>query len=279
MLLNDGMQPAAVVAGLDEMIRRLQWATTTSNQWSEARNSYLVVLEALDPSLRTWFEDDDGAGAGLYSDHHKMIREMSGYTARPDPLIQGEIDRQVRVLESLKRSLQALEHLRARHGQPVVIDTNVLMHFQRPDKVTWAEVVGSGQVRIILPILVIDELDNKKYTGSDRMSNRANQALAVLRGYRKDLGPGRAATLPDGTTLEIFLDEPGHQRLANYDEELRTRCMLLQRSLERKVTLVTGDFGAELRAEAHGLEPVTMPEKFSKDAERRQMGADDDTSQ
>jgi hypothetical protein len=35
-----------------------------------------------------------------------------------------------------------------------------------------------------------------------------------------DLRPGTAATLPDGTTLEVFLDEPGHVRMANPDEEL-----------------------------------------------------------
>ena len=35
-----------------------------------------------------------------------------------------------------------------------------------------------------------------------------------------DLRPGSAATLPDGTTLEVFLDEPGHLRMANPDEEL-----------------------------------------------------------
>jgi len=66
-----------------------------------------------------------------------------------------------------------------------------------------------------LPICVIDELDNKKYTGSDRMSHRANQAIRVLREYSKDLRPGSVATLADGVTLEIFLDEPGHRRRAN----------------------------------------------------------------
>jgi predicted ribonuclease YlaK len=158
----------------------------------------------------------------------------------------------------------------------VVLDTNVLMHYTRPDKVTWAEILGAGQVRIILPICVIDELDNKKYTGSDKMSGRAQQALKALRDYKTDLGPGKAATLPDGTTLEIFLDEPGRQRKANPDEELRSRCMLLQRTLERPVRLVTADLGAELRAEAHGLESAAMPDKYSKDAKRRLMAGDDE---
>lgn len=42
-------------------------------------------------------------------------------------------------------------------------------------------------VRVILPICVIDELDNKKYTGSDRMSRRADLAIRALRLYSGDL--------------------------------------------------------------------------------------------
>jgi rRNA-processing protein FCF1 len=226
-------------------------------------------LRPLDPSLRSWFEDDDGAGVGLYGDHYKMIREMSDYAARPSPLIDAETGRQIRVLEALKSGIQKLVSLRARHGVLAVLDTNVLMHFLPLNKIKWADVVGpGGQVRIVLPICVIDELDNKKYTGSDKMGGRAQKALKVLRCYRVDLRPGNAATLPDGTTVEILLDEPGRARLANPDEELRSRCMLLQRMLERPVTLVTGDFGAEVRAEAYGLRSAEMPEKYAKDAQQ-----------
>jgi predicted ribonuclease YlaK len=125
------------------------------------------------------------------------------------------------------------------------------MHYQRPDEIPWAEVLGATAVRIILPICVIDELDNKKYTGSDRMSRRADLAIRALRQHSGDLRPGRAATWPDGTTLEVFLDEPGHVRKANPDEELLSRCMLLQRAIGRPVTIVTGDLGMQLRADAH----------------------------
>lgn len=125
-------------------------------------------------------------------------------------------------------------------------------------------------MRIVLPICVVDELDNKQYTGSDRMSHRADLAIRALRQYSAGLGPGGPATLPDGTTLEVFLDEPGHVRMANPDEELRSRCMLLQRTIGRRVTVVTGDLGMQLRADAHGLSYAVMPGKYAKDAKRRE---------
>jgi predicted ribonuclease YlaK len=133
------------------------------------------------------------------------------------------------------------------------------MHYQRLDEVLWVEVLGAWPVRIILPICVIDELDNKKYTGSDRMSRRAHLAITALREYSAGMRPGSAATLPDGTTLEVFLDEQGHVRMANPDEELRSHCMLQQRAVGRPVTLVTGDLGMRLRADAHGLGMLEWP--------------------
>jgi predicted ribonuclease YlaK len=122
---------------------------------------------------------------------------------------------------------------------------------------------------------VIDELDNKKYTGSDRMSRRADLAIRALRQYSADLRPGSAATLPGGTTLEVFLDDPGHVRMANPDEELRSRCMLLQRATGRPIALVTGDLGMQLRADAHGLRYAEMPDKYAKDAKRRAAAGED----
>jgi len=133
-------------------------------------------------------------------------------------------------------------------------------------------------VRLILPICVIDELDNKKYAGSDLMSRRADQALRALRQRGKELRPGSAAVLEDGTTLEVFLDEPDHQRNINLDAELLSRGTLLQRMIGRAVTIVTGDFGMQLRIDAQGPDYAEMPEKYSKDALRRKMASDAEDS-
>jgi hypothetical protein len=277
MFLNEHAPPAAVISGLDDMIRRLQqipggWARPDS--WATVQNSYLQLVETLEQALRSWFEDDDGAVTGLYGEHYKLIRDMTAATPRPAPLINDEVARQVRVLEQLRAKVQALEALRVRGGQIAVLDTNALMHYQRPDEIPWAEVLGAPAVRIILPIRVIDELDNKKYTGSDRMSRRADLAIRALRQHSGDLHPGSAATLPDGTTLEVFLDDPDHMRIANPDEELLFRCLLLQRAIGRTVTIVTGDLGMQLRADALGLGQAEIPDKYSKDAMRRSAAAD-----
>jgi hypothetical protein len=119
-------------------------------------------------------------------------------TPRPGPLIGLEASRQAEALRRLVSSVTALRGLRDREGVPVVLDTNVLMRYHRPDRVLWAEVIGSASVRLVLSLCVLDELDNKKYTDSDRMSRRADMAVRALREHRAYLVPGSAATFADG---------------------------------------------------------------------------------
>ena len=138
MLLSKGATPLAVIDGLDDMIRRMQqipggWARPDS--WALVQNSYLQLVETLEQALRSWFEDDDGAVAGLYGEHYKLICEMTASTSRPSPLINDEAARQVRVLERLRAKVKTLEALRGRKGQIAVLDTNVFMHYQRLDEI------------------------------------------------------------------------------------------------------------------------------------------------
>jgi hypothetical protein len=273
MLIKRDASPVQVIDGLDHLMGSwlggvsIRWSR--QDDWSSVQNYYLQAVETVEAQLAAMFDDDDGVAAGLFGEHYKMIRDMSDATPRPAPLVNDEAQRQVRALERLKAKVQAVLALKDREGDLVILDTNVLMHYQRLDTVPWAEVLGAGQVRLILPAIVIDELDNKKYTGSDTMAARAAKAIRVLRNYSGKLGSGNAATFADGTTLEVFLDDPGHQRKANPDEEMLTRGTLLQRVIGRPVRIVTGDLGMQLRAGARGLGHVEMPDKYAKDAQRR----------
>lgn len=273
MLLKKGQQPEHIARLVRELITRLQNVTSAWGigpaAYEGGKSSYLQAVEDLERLLRSAFEDDDGVGAGLYGDMYRLIRDMNETTARPYPLIRDEAERQIATLETLQTRLAEVQSLRNRSGHPAIIDTNCLMHYQRLDRITWREILCVEPIRLVLPILVIDELDNKKYTGSDKMAARANSAIKALHDYSNGLRPGCYAELPDGSTIEVWLDEPGHKRKLNPDEELLSRGILLQRVLEVPVTIVSGDLGMRLRAEAHGLEHTQMPDKYAKDAARR----------
>src|SRR5258708_39013424 len=98
-----------------------------------------------------------------------MIREMSASTPRPEPLIGLEAGRQAAALRRLVSGVTALRALRDRKGVPVVLDTNVLMHYHRPDRVLWAEGIGCASGGLVLPICVPAEPDKKEEAGPCRV--------------------------------------------------------------------------------------------------------------
>ncbi len=273
MLMSENTDPAGIIDGLEGLIKA--WFGGVSSfwargeDWREVQNFYLQAVETADAQLAAMFDDDDGVAAGLFSSEYRLIREMTDATPRKAPLIDNEVRRQVHALESLREKARGALALRARPGSPVILDTNVLMHYHRPDEVSWREVTGEQPVRIILPMLVIDELDNKKYTGSDTMARRAAQAIRVLRRHSNGLQPDGAIVFGDGTTLEFLADDPGHSRTPNPDEELLNRAAFAQQAIGKPVTIVTGDLGMQLRASVRGLRHAVMPGKYAKDAQRR----------
>lgn len=275
MMLRSDRSATNALERLRDRIRELEAVKETWGIGAAAvepgKQAYLRAIENAEQAAAGFFEDDDGFTAGIYSEAYRLIRAMDTSTDRPYPLVSTEVDRQVTALNRLVAKLEGLQTLIDREGQPIILDTNVLMHYQRPDEVNWPPIIGTREaVRIVLPVLIIEELDNKKYTGSDKMAARANNAIKALRDYGKDLRPGRCAVFEGaGATLEVWLDDPNHRRKTNPDAELLDRALLLQRVLGRSVTVVSGDLGMQLRADSHGLAHAQMPNKYAKDAVRR----------
>ena len=106
-----------------------------------------------------------------------------------------EINNRQRALANAREQLKALIALAARPGLPLVFDTNVLIHWRRPAKIGWPEVLrewdeAAGTARIVVPLRVIDELDRQKY-GDGPLAKRAGRALRGLYDTFKDHTAGR----------------------------------------------------------------------------------------
>lgn len=160
-------------------------------------------------------------------------------------------------LRDLQRRYQELPGLRA------IVDTNVLLHHQRPDSVNWVEVLGEP-ASILLPLRVVEELDTKKYTGHPQLRQAARDLLIWLETLfieRSTL----TAPLGDGneTRVHLLLTERPRYKPSDADEEILDACHEVQRFVGR-ATLVTGDTGMRLRARAEGLTVLRMPEKYRR---------------
>jgi rRNA-processing protein FCF1 len=143
-----------------------------------------------------------------------------------------------------------------------VFDTTVFVHHkEKVEEIDFSEVLGlGGRVLLLVPIVVIDELDRLKESKTTHVRWRARHTLSVIaRCVDSSLG-GRlrrremaGQAMHDEVSVEIILDPPGHVRLSIADDEIIDRSATIHRIAGHPVHLVTYDTGMEMRARPTGL--------------------------
>jgi len=161
-----------------------------------------------------------------------------------------------------------------RPGGIAVLDTNVLLHYFRMEQVRWTELLADTEVRIVVPVVVLDEIDNKRYAESRRIRERARRATDPLEDRRNELDRAGFAAVRDGVSVEYFIDPSARLPRGNPDEDLLDAIEFRAAAAGRKVTLVTADRGLIIRAAARRgrVLPVLMPDEYAKD--RQEFGAE-----
>ena len=257
--------------GADLTGRAQRLRETASEAWNVAggsagqslqilQNSYLAWVGKAESQLRNVFIDP-ATWEPLYGERYWRIRELNQDSPRWMELINHEADLQGAWLEELAGRLKQLsDRLAAAPGQLTVLDTNILLHFMPPEQVDWLTLVGVPEVRLVLPLRVVEEIDEKKYTARDDLADRARRLLSQL---RAQLAPsaGSPTALRPGVTIEVPIDDGPRRRTLDADQEILEACRELQFG-GQAVVLVTDDTGMILRADAQGLRVVAMPEDY-----------------
>jgi rRNA-processing protein FCF1 len=232
----------------------------------EAEATYLVRRQA---DYLDWAQVTEGQLGNVtydpevltlpYTSAYYAILQFTPGSPRGVAFIDSEIARQVRSLEGLRDDLQRrADRARAAPGAITILDTNVLLHYQLPDSVAWPELVGQESVRLVIPLRVIEELDEKKYTASEKLRSRARERLPKL--YALVGAGGAPKELPNGHgTIEVFIEPGPRMRSVDADTEILETARDLALLSGSKVAIVTGDTGMRLRAEAEGMTIVAMP--------------------
>jgi hypothetical protein len=185
-------------------------------------------------------------------------------------LLLVEVAQQVRVMEVDYEALKAQIQHWSRPGKFALPDTS--FYIRHPEKLEEADFVPllhlwDEPVHVIIPILVVDELDGLKRSSDRHVRWRAGYTLAVLdRVLRNPSQPGQlrpadfsalddrsGGSLRGEITLEIVFDPPGHSRLPISDDELIDRAKAIQALAAREVTMFTYDTGQAMRARNAGL--------------------------
>ncbi|WP_435126534.1 PIN domain-containing protein [Micromonospora tulbaghiae] len=185
-------------------------------------------------------------------------------------------------LSDLQSQIQRFQQ--QRDAELVVLDTNIYMH--HPQKLEDMDLagelhLGNAHIHVLVPLVVIDELDKGKRAGGDR-GYRAAYAVSYIDKIAQDAGRIRPAHLsneghPRGkVTVEVVLDPPGHARLPNNDDEIVARAVDIQALAGRPIRLITYDTKMRMRGPDAGLrvDKLAEPEKDEKPSRRRLREAD-----
>ena len=192
-------------------------------------------------------------------------------------VLEREIDKRISDFDAAYTELDA--HIRRWNDRAtyVVPDTSFFCHgealFDKADYHGILDVSWTQSIRVLIPIAVVDELDNLKQAGTVR--HRALVSLAILdrviTGSPQDphlLRPPELRQVsgdhqaPTGDlTVEVLFDPPGHARLPIMDDEIIARAQAVEPLAGRHVTLLTCDTGQSFRARSVDLKVVKAPRR------------------
>lgn len=189
-------------------------------------------------------------------------------------LIDAELDDRVSALEAACKDLEARIVRWSRNGVFVVPDTTFFIHHQKLEELDLRELLAirGEPVHLLIPMLVVDELDTLKESKAPQTRWRAQYTLAVLDRVlsdptavgvlrEEDFSPLKSGGIPRGQiTVELVFDPPGHARLPIGDDEIIDRSVAIQALAGQAVTMITYDTGQSTRARAAGLRVVKIPQ-------------------
>jgi rRNA-processing protein FCF1 len=270
MHLRHGVTVEQAIEGLSGIITESQ-QPRNMGQPAELRlklNTYLNWVYGAQTRLRLLFSDTDLEDSLLT----RAYWHVSMTSVPPSPELGRLVDEELvfqaghpgipgdtgRLGEAADR-LRQWRRLAERGGRICVPDTNVLLRYTRFDQLPWRERVGQLAVRLIIPLAIVDELDNKKYARREEFQQRAREMLALIDRY-ETAAPDAYVPLQEGVTFEILPDEPGHFRAASTDQEILERCEFLTQVTGTPAILVTGDSGVRINARARGIEVIKLGE-------------------
>ncbi|MET7996820.1 PIN domain-containing protein [Amycolatopsis sp. NPDC005232] len=230
-------------------------------------------------SYLEWTTDAVRALRGLVSseDINRLV-----LTRRYELLLTGSFAGSDQRIAAFKEAQSAVEACIRKWGNGeevfVVVDTNVYLHHRDPvEQLDFAALVArdGAPVHVLVPMMVVDELDNQKNRGKSDPQRRARDTLKTLeRVCGNSTGPGplqRQAPLMDdvgwlrgAVTIEIVPDPPAHHRLPIEDDEIVARTSALQPLAGRPITVINWDRGMTIRARNAGLSVVQIPDQLQQ---------------
>jgi rRNA-processing protein FCF1 len=244
---------------LDAIIRDGANLRAGSGPVGGIRDGYISWVRDAEASLAFHFDRHDVEEA-LLTPRYWEIRRLLSVDREVRALVNQEAEARVAEIEELRARYRLLRDRFAEERHRVLVpDTNVFLHYTSFREASWPQLADNDLARVVVPLLVVEQLDRLKYATNQKIAERARGVIRELSRLLDERGE-KPAEIPKRGTIEVFIDEPGHVRMASEDAEIVEVARQLTGLLPKPARLVTGDLGMRLRAGALGVEVVALPD-------------------
>ncbi|PSM41278.1 hypothetical protein C6Y14_21045 [Streptomyces dioscori] len=236
-------------------------ATPESGTPSSLREWYLTWATDAEESLAE-ITDDESIGERVLSNRHWRIVDAPSSQLHTASLIEAEVKSQTRWMGRSAQQLEdQIKQLEEPDGDIFLLDSNIFLQFRLFTEVDWAETLSCNPVRLVVPLTVLTELDDKKNSSKSSLSKRAHKVLSELNAIL-GASAGRPSKVSDGVTIEV-IDRERVSSARNADDEILAEAQYLTQILDqRNIAIVSDDTSLRLRASARRLRALTIPDSL-----------------
>ena len=146
----------------------------------------------------------------------------------------------------------------------IFIDTNIAMHYKRPDEIDWCDLAKSNNVLLIATPVLLKELDKLKYERSRKLRNRARGYLIWLDNFIEDtnLEIRQKVKLEFlNNNLDIDFDRENLSS-SNNDDNLIAHVLQYAKTFKDKIFVATDDTSLKLKLKLRNIERLNLPDDF-----------------
>lgn len=255
--LASGRGGQAVLQVLQRLSNDVKNLRSAGPGYQDVLSRYMQWVSSAETQLRSVF-DENAAVDALHTRRYWFLLGLDP-AAAPWRILNDELEHQGSTLDRYVQQLNhEIEAFRLEEEErAVVIDTNFFLHYQRIDQINWPKhLKAKGGHRIVIPAVVIKELDEKKYHPNESLSRRAAGTIRFLYDLRGDAHPEEPVRLNgrSAAKVQILLDPAEHHRSATADDEILNRAEHLASVAGGRVTVGSADYGVHLAAAVRGLD-------------------------
>lgn len=278
-----GVTNAQLIQGLNIVLEEAKFSQNVRGDFSARYDYYCKWAMDSVRTLSSLIAQDDVAALITTTRHWSLVERTvvhGNETVGVLYLLNTELSQRIQEIERMIQFVQnSINQWQRYEGRLIVPDSNIFLHEENQfDEIDWRSrllVPRREDVHLILPALVIRELDVKKRFGRGNPVSSTNpmevrtRARLTLRKLNEVLpSPDSHYYLSQTTasglgfiSLTLLLDDINHIRLSDPDSEILDRALALKQTTGKEVTILTRDTSMSFSARNLGLKCILLTDQ------------------